>query len=301
VKLWDTSIAPRAPLAFTAWMMLSPDGARAVNWGGNSSVIAYDAARLHEPGRVIAAPARTHVLPSAHGLALIDTAGKLQTLEPDGSWRAHSLNGLTAGLGGALSPDGRFAALLAKEFGGLLVWDVTNSREVLRATNGPVTISPTFAANSRRLACTLPTGKVRVWELPSGRELASWLAHKNNYAYACDFSPDGRHLATAGFDGWVRLWEVEGARLLGEFRSTADAYWTVALAPDGRRIAAGTSESSIVMWDVPSRQEVATFQIGGPLGPAEGLLRFTPDGAALLHANGVLNQWAAPMPAAPVR
>lgn len=130
-------------------------------------------------------------------------------------------------------------------------------------------------------------------DLPSGRTAASFPAHAN-YAYDCDLSPDGRLLATAGFDGRVKLWEVDGPRLQGEYRSTGDAYWTVALSPDGRRVAAGTSEASVVLWDTASAEEVASFSLGNALGPVEGRIRFTPDGGALVHGFGVLHRWDAP-------
>jgi predicted Ser/Thr protein kinase len=301
VKLWDLSVPPRSSSGTVGQgFQLSTDGARVVSWSGATSVVVRSSSLLDEPGQTHPAPSNSWLFLSATSVAAIDPPGKLHRLETNGAWREVSLGGLTVKQGGALSPDGRFAALRVKEFPGPVIWDFTAGREVVRVENEPTWLSPVFDARSRRLAYSLPSGRVRIWELPSGREAAHFLAHRN-YAYACDLSPDGQRLATAGFDGRVKLWEIEGRRLLGEYRSTADAYWTVALSPDGRRIAAGTSESSIVLWDVPSRQEVATFQLGGALGPVEGMLRFTPDGAALLHANGVLNQWAAPMPAAPVR
>ena len=103
-------------------------------------------------------------------------------------------------------------------------------------------------------------------------------------------------MVSAGHDGLVKLWATDSGRLLGEFRSTFESYWTVALAPDGRRIAAGTAESTIVIWDVPSRLEVAILRLSETLEPVEGLLRFTPDGTALQLANGTIRRWDARVP-----
>src|SRR5207249_7683578 len=114
-------------------------------------------------------------------------------------------------------------------------------------------------------------------------------------AYAADFSPDGARVVSAGLDGAVKLWEIGTGHLLGEFRSSVESYWTVALAPDGRRIAAGTSEFTVVLWDVMSRQEVATFKLGDTPEPVQGVLRFSPDGTALLLDHGTVRRWPAPI------
>jgi serine/threonine protein kinase/WD40 repeat protein len=294
VKLWSLQGHTRSDVAVIPGLTaLSADGAQVATWNNPTSITLRASSALAETGLTRSTPGNSSLLCSARTVAVIDAEGKLRTLEADGSWREHPLGGLSARPGGALSPDGRFVALKVNGVEGLLVWDLMTGREVFRVTNEPTWIASTFSADSRQLACTSHRGQARVWELPSGRELASFRAH-GNWAYDCDLSRDGTRLVTASFDGSVKLWDVASARLLGEYRSTADAYWTVALSPDGRRIAAGTSESSIVLWDVPSRQEVASFALGEPLRPVEGRLRFTPDGHALLRANRVLNHWAAP-------
>lgn len=295
VKLWDvgaTRTDRQEPA--DAGSLLSTDGARVLTLTSDRSFNIRATSPADAPAQTGSFSKGAFLLLSARGLAAIGSDGGLATLETDGSWRTQALGGLRVLIGGALSPDGRIAALRVQDVAGVVVWDLATAREVLRTTNEPLWLSPTFSADSRRLAYGSPSGLVRVWELASGRLVSSFQAHRN-YAYACDLSPDGRRLATAGFDGAVRLWETDGARLLGEYRSPADAYWTVALSPDGRRLAAGTSESSIVLWDVPSRQEVATLQWGQPLGPVEGTLRFAPDGTALLHVNGLVHRWLAPV------
>ncbi len=183
-----------------------------------------------------------------------------------------------------LSPNGQY--LIYSEPGGRsqTVWETVQRRRLCQLTNMPRVAGPAaIAADNRHVAFRSPMGQVYVFDLRDGKELAQFSAHQG-WCYACDFSPDGRRLVTAGFDGLVKLWEADTGKLVAEFRSNADTYWTVALSPDGGRIAAGTGESAIVLWDVASRQEVASLDLAGPLVPAEGQLRFTPDGAALTFA-----------------
>ena len=296
VKLWslraETGPAEMEP---GAQVELSADGGKIVARHTNGTVTVQSTEIAAGPPQELSVPPGCWFIASAHGLAGIDAAGRMHLLKADGTWRELDLPGLAGVRGGVLSPDGRFGGLQFRGGKEAVVWDLAAGREVVRTAKETILLSLTFSGDSRRLACGSASGQTYVWELPSGREVASITAH-HNYAYACDLSPDGLRLVTAGFDGLVKLWEVNTGRLLGEYRSTADAYWTVALAPDGRRIAAGTSESSIVLWDVPSRLEVATLQLGEPLHPVEGLLRFAPGGNSLLLAAHSLHRWNAPVP-----
>jgi WD40 repeat protein len=174
------------------------------------------------------------------------------------------------------------------------VFEVESGREVIRFDDDASWIAPTFSANGGAFCVGSATGRVRVFDLPSGRLRGTLQAH-HGYTYACDLSRDGTRLATAGFDGFVRLWSTETMTVLAEFQSSMESFWTVALSPDGRRIAAGTGESSVVIWDVPSRLEVATLGMGEPLLPVEGLLRFTPDGSTLVLGGVRWRTWHGPV------
>lgn len=293
VKLWDTQRASsRSIRSKNVGGRLSDDGARVVTRVNSTTIQISSTAGPPEQGFRREIRPGWVVIPSAGAVAAISPEGKLHLLETNSVWREVPLGPSVLLPDGILSSDGRLIELRAKGEAGPVVWDLAAGREVLRVTNETSWVGGTFSLDCRRFACSSLSGWVRVWDVRSGRLVASLLAHRNS-AYDCCFSADGKKLASAGFDGRVKLWDVDGERLLGEFRSAADAYWTVALSPDGHRIAAGTSESSIVLWDLASRQEVATLQLGEPLGPVEGKLRFTSDGRVLVRGSGVINRWDA--------
>jgi len=64
-----------------------------------------------------------------------------------------------------------------------------------------------FSPDGRWLASGSWDGTVSLWEIPSGRRVATLEGH-TSYVLSVAFSPDGRLLASGSGDGTVILWGV---------------------------------------------------------------------------------------------
>ena len=160
---------------------------------------------------------------------------------------------------------------------------------------GPST-AVAISRNGQYWAAADTDGDVRVWEW--GQEAKqtlhlTWHAHVTNI-FALAFSPDGRTLASGGWDNAVKLWEVEHGTLLWTGWHTGQVN-DITFAPDGHRLASGGDDSLIRVWDTQSGTQVQ--QLAGQGAPVHSLA-WSPDGRVLAngYADGSIWIWKAEMP-----
>ncbi|MBX3288182.1 MAG: caspase family protein [Acidobacteria bacterium] len=71
------------------------------------------------------------------------------------------------------------------------------------------------------------------------------------------FSPDGRVLATAGFDNSVKLWHARTGRQIRSFDGHPSPVNSVAFSPDGKYLLSGSVE--LRLWEVSTGRQIRVF------------------------------------------
>jgi uncharacterized protein YjbI with pentapeptide repeats len=96
------------------------------------------------------------------------------------------------------------------------------------------------------------------------------------------FSPDGRLLASASDDNTVKLWQVEGGRLIDTLEGHSDTVWGVSFSPDSRLLASASSDNTVKLWQVEGGRLIDTLE--GHSGSVTGV-SFSPDSRLLASAS----------------
>lgn len=111
-----------------------------------------------------------------------------------------------------------------------------------------------FAPDGGRLATAGSEGRLRLWEMPSGRELHVPLDSGDARSVeSVEFSPDGRRLLSADGEGRAQLRETETGRLLFEVVTHAGVA-VAAFAPDGHRFATAGWDGKVKAWEPGNSQ-----------------------------------------------
>jgi serine/threonine protein kinase/WD40 repeat protein len=192
-----------------------------------------------------------------------------------------------------LSPDGQFLGLLdgrwvgLKDGGGplLKVWRVTRKgAELLLEEPGQAL---RFSPDSSRVATVRADGRLRVYELPSVKQLQQWQTGPSSWALA--FHPAGTQLAVR-HPGRITVFDVDTGKKLSEFGHPWGNGRVLEWHPDGKQLVAEGKDCCLYVWEAFTGELVR--QLVGHT--ADGMLVVTrPAGDVLASTcwDGTLRLW----------
>jgi WD40 repeat protein len=142
--------------------------------------------------------------------------------------------------------------------------------------------------------------QIRVWDVANGRELHRFTGHTRDVRWVT-FSPDNKMIASAGFDGTVRLWDLPGNKQIRAVNANGNGYAErVSFTLNGKRfvssgaVLGGDRSGAVRVWDTASGQDIKTWRGFD----ARGIIAMTvsPDGTYALTGSRekTLRLWKLP-------
>ena len=132
-------------------------------------------------------------------------------------------------------------------------------------------------------------------QAPATNRLASAFVRQPNHttrAYSVAFSPDGKILSSASWDGTIKLWDTKSWR---ELRTLAGHGWGVynaVFSPDGKQLASASRDGTVKIWDVATGANARTLVVDSL---AVKHVAWSPDGRLLASSgnDSVVKLWDA--------
>ncbi|HLK60414.1 MAG TPA: AAA-like domain-containing protein [Chthonomonadaceae bacterium] len=187
--------------------------------------------------------------------------------------------------GAAFSPDGKLLAIGEEHGGKVVLWDVVLQKQIaeipmdLRPNQG--SIAAIFSPDSKTLAAAGgDPAMIIIYDIASGRQVAHF--EHSNAAAGIAFSPDGKMLAAANWQGRVYLWDIATGKQT-VWWAHAKSVNDVAFSPDGKTLASGSDDDTVKLWNVATQREMVTLT--GPKKPITSVA-FSPDGNQLAALSG---------------
>jgi WD40 repeat protein/transcriptional regulator with XRE-family HTH domain len=162
------------------------------------------------------------------------------------------------------------------------LWDASSGKELLNLSGQAEYLD--YSPDGKMVATSI-NKIITVLDAKTGIQLQTLVGH-DDYIRSLNFSPDGKHLASASFDGKAIIWDLASGKAVFTLQDPGVQFFSVAYSPDGSHLFTGEGFAKGIIWDASSGEKVADFSLTeGQFGETLFAAAFSPDGKRLAVGN----------------
>ena len=184
------------------------------------------------------------------------------------------------------SPDGK---LLVSGGGDKMIriWNVADAK-MLHECQGPssFTCAVRFSPDGKTIAgAGYESGQgnsIYLFDVATGKALPKLPGHPSGGIRRLAFTPDGKQLVSGGFDGTVRVWDLQTKKEVRQLKVESGTVYSLALSNDGKLLATA-GRDGLKVWDIAAEKMLHREPL---LGSTCFATAFSPDGKLVAGGDG---------------
>jgi WD40 repeat protein len=155
---------------------------------------------------------------------------------------------------GLVSP-GRSEVFACGDSEHLVRWDLETGEQKAVYEQGKTLFRMAISPDHSLLAIGDEQGRVRLWDLETGKKGREIRAHKES-VYTLAFTPDGRGLITGSDDNTICHWSVATGECVKRLAPKLSDIYTIEFSPDGKHFlaACGAKKDSVLLFDAETHK-----------------------------------------------
>ncbi len=192
----------------------------------------------------------------------------------------------------AVTPDGQTLVSGSGSYDGTIsLWNLetgTLERNILGDTKGAGIDAIAISPNGETLASASNyQGKVKVWQLHSGKLLYTCAGHK-----PLVMNPNGQNFVSGSKDGSIKVWSLYSGTLLRTIPGQGKEVTAIAISPNGQTLASGSWDGTVYLWHLLTGNLLNTLSHSQTDTPITAIA-ISPDGNALASSGrrGTVKLW----------
>jgi hypothetical protein len=116
-----------------------------------------------------------------------------------------------------------------------------------------------MTADGRRVVSASADHTLKIWDLATGRALATLEGHADRVT-GCAVTTDGQRVVSASADKTLKVWDLATGRAVATLEGHAASVRGCAVTPDGQRVVSASSDGTLKVWDLETHACLLTHR-----------------------------------------